>query len=358
MSGQDRGAELVSAMLERRVADAPPWLRDRIAAEASRTPQAGSPRRLDRLRAPFLVVVLMAIVAGGGYVAGLQGQVGSAAQPPASGAGASSAANAGSLGPSAQAPSDQPQETLPVSTAAVSLPVPPTAPPSLTVGALAVVTPSGDGLRVRTQPGVTDNSTRLQPLLPSGTRMLILRGPVTLDNHDWYEVSIDGTPSFGWVASAGGSTAWLAPAAPRCSGSRAPAEAWTVPAIDLVACYGAQPYAVEAIGTAAGQDTFCAGATGGRGCTPDPRWLLQPQTVTVRSDAAGGTTTLAVAVPESLTSLLATSSPSLPLGIMIALDHPAAQACRVVDKAGLDLIARDAAVATCRLTFVVVAVTN
>ena len=50
--------------------------------------------------------------------------------------------------------------------------------PALTVGSLAVVTLEGNRLRVRTEPSTADDRTKLEPLLPAGTRMLIVGGPV------------------------------------------------------------------------------------------------------------------------------------------------------------------------------------
>lgn len=352
MSGQqDRGSDLVRAMLDRRASPTPAGLRDRVSADVGRTPQTAGGRRLERFRVPLLVAALLAVVASGGYMAGQQGLA--AATAAASGPSQSLIASASTTA------SGHPAQTGTAPTVpAGTLPVAPTAPPSLTIGALAVVTPAGDGLRVRTEAGVANNSTRLEPLLPAGTRMLILRGPLTLDNHDWYEVRVDGAPSFGWVASGGAGVAWLAPAAPGCSGRASADEAWKLPAIDLVACYGAEPFPLQAVGVYGAAPSVCSGVQDGRGCLPEPRWLLEPQTVMVRGDAAGVTASLAVAVPDSVAGLLAASSPDAPLGIMVALDHVAAQACRVVDNAGLDVITRDEAVVTCRLTFAVVAVTR
>ncbi|HEY5629228.1 MAG TPA: hypothetical protein VIR16_06930 [Candidatus Limnocylindrales bacterium] len=178
---------------------------------------------------------------------------------------------------------------------------------------------------------------------------------MTRDNHDWYQVSVDRVPGFGWVAAGGGGVPWLAPEAPMCSGSRAPAEAWTLPAIDLLACYGSQPFTVEVVGMSDGPATACAAVDDARGCVLSPRWLMEPQTVTVRGED-GATAQLTLAMPDSARPILGATSPNAPVAIMIGLDSVAAQACRVVDAAGLDVVARDDAVARCRLTFAVLAV--
>lgn len=68
----------------------------------------------------------------------------------------------------------------------------------------AVTTLADDGLRVRSQPRVGDDSQMLDPLLPIGSALLILQGPVSASGYDWYEVvplTSRELPS-GWVASA------------------------------------------------------------------------------------------------------------------------------------------------------------
>jgi hypothetical protein len=60
------------------------------------------------------------------------------------------------------------------------------------------------GLRVRSRPGNGSDSEPYEPLLPLGTQMYVLDGPVLASNHPWYEVvplSSRHLPS-GWVAGA------------------------------------------------------------------------------------------------------------------------------------------------------------
>ncbi len=78
-----------------------------------------------------------------------------------------------------------------------------------------VVTVS-DGLRVRSQPRVADDSAKYEPLLPLGTELLVLGGPVTASGYAWYDVSptsltlADGIQD-GWVAMADhDGTPWIA----------------------------------------------------------------------------------------------------------------------------------------------------
>ena len=65
-------------------------------------------------------------------------------------------------------------------------------------------------LRVRSRPGVSEDSKKLEPLLQDGDRLLVLDGPVQASGYDWYEVKPLGrlgsdseTAPFGWIAAAG-----------------------------------------------------------------------------------------------------------------------------------------------------------
>ena len=81
---------------------------------------------------------------------------------------------------------------------------------------IAVVTPAGDGLRVRSRPEVSADSKKLTPLLAAGSRMLVVNGPVPADGYDWYEVRADND-LFGWVAAGKDGEDWIAPAAANCT---------------------------------------------------------------------------------------------------------------------------------------------
>jgi serpin B len=75
-----------------------------------------------------------------------------------------------------------------------------------------------DALRVRSQPRVADDSVRYDPLLPLGTNLEVLAGPVDASGYRWYEVApigvhLQGGPGTGWVASAAKTgEPWIAPA--------------------------------------------------------------------------------------------------------------------------------------------------
>jgi hypothetical protein len=60
-----------------------------------------------------------------------------------------------------------------------------------------------DGVRVRSQPRISDDSFKEEPLLPLGSEVYVLDGPVTASGSDWYNVAqlTSRTLPSGWVAS-------------------------------------------------------------------------------------------------------------------------------------------------------------
>jgi len=80
-----------------------------------------------------------------------------------------------------------------------------------------------DDLRVRSKPGVSDDSEKLEPLLQDGMLVVVLDGPISASGYDWYLVQptiwFDSEiyPPFGWVAAAGkDGEIWLESAAVDC----------------------------------------------------------------------------------------------------------------------------------------------
>ena len=73
-----------------------------------------------------------------------------------------------------------------------------------------------DHVRVRSLPRVADESKKYNPLLPLGTELLVLEGPVLDSGYTWYRVSptsftLDGGVADGWVAvSDHDGTPWVA----------------------------------------------------------------------------------------------------------------------------------------------------
>ncbi len=71
-----------------------------------------------------------------------------------------------------------------------------------------VVVTVSDRVRVRSEPRVSDDSIRYEPVLPLGTELTVLDGPVSASGYTWYKVApvsfvgLEG-PGYGWVALAG-----------------------------------------------------------------------------------------------------------------------------------------------------------
>ena len=126
--------------------------------------------------------------------------------------------------------------TLASSSASPSTSSPPSAPPATApsdespdpsaadpfLGAVVVTV--SDMLRVRSAPEVSDTSRKYEPLLPIGTALRVLGGPVTASGYVWYDVApvgftlADGI-DHGWVAMADhDGEPWLALAAEPISG--------------------------------------------------------------------------------------------------------------------------------------------
>ncbi len=86
----------------------------------------------------------------------------------------------------------------------------------------AVVVSVTDRLRVRSEPRVSDDSIMYEPVLPLGTELTVLDGPVSASGYVWYKVApvafvgLEG-PGYGWVAVAGtDGEPWIAfPVTPR-----------------------------------------------------------------------------------------------------------------------------------------------
>jgi hypothetical protein len=103
---------------------------------------------------------------------------------------------------------------------ATSSPAPTTQPPapSTQIAIDTAARTATDRLRVRSAPGVGATSVKLEPLLPTGTLLFVIDGPVTADGYDWYHaMPFDGIAPTGWVAAAAhDGTPWLAPESLTC----------------------------------------------------------------------------------------------------------------------------------------------
>ena len=81
-------------------------------------------------------------------------------------------------------------------------------------GSMAVTV--SNHVRVRSQPRVSDDSVMYEPLLPTGTELTVVEGPVRGSGYDWYRVApvsltLSGGVTDGWVAAADhDGTPWVA----------------------------------------------------------------------------------------------------------------------------------------------------
>lgn len=213
-----------------------------------------------------------------------------------------------------------------------------------------VTTLADDGLRVRSQPRVSDDSSRLGPLLPLGTQLYVVDGPVSASGYAWYDVvplSSRELPS-GWVASADrDGQPWVAasdfecPALPTDLRSLAS----LAPGVGLV-CFPRVPISVET------RVISCHCDMDGSWYTPwwfflgsgSPELLVEPGVTAVPSDPADW--------------FVLNLDPSgehpdvLPIGQVVEVtgifDHPAASSCTRTEMDGEPVSSQG-----CRLEFAV-----
>jgi hypothetical protein len=158
------------------------------------------------------------------------------------------------------------------------------------------------GLRVRSLPVVDDSSQRYEPLLASGTRLFVLRGPVLGSGYDWYEVIAPtvtqqgGGPMIGWIAvAARNGETWAVQAGLSCPRADRPVTLADVGRLSSgavadggLSCFGARTITT----TAAFVQVGCAGA--------DPRstdvvsWLASPARMTLLLTDGSATVTARV----------------------------------------------------------------
>jgi hypothetical protein len=274
------------------------------------------------------------------------------------------AANRGSAGvdpPASPSPARTPSAVA--SGEAVEPPTPSPALPAdeeLHVGSLAMVTLDGDNLRVRSAPGVGDASKRFKPLLPAGTRLFVVGGPVESDGHTWWEVQTDSelVDLFGWVAAAGDAKTWVTPTTPRCYGTPDADAVTGLTPVDFLACHGNAEVRIQAEAAVLWDVREAKGDCGWvrkrDGCDIDAAWLLLAATRIRVQTGDGGQSNLVVAMPPDLAAALAGLPRHQSLTLTVSMDSPEAQTCGARDaETGATLVPRDQAVTRCRLQFVV-----
>jgi hypothetical protein len=192
-----------------------------------------------------------------------------------------------------------------------------------------VVTTLADaGLRVRSDPRISDDSIKYEPLLPLGTELYVLNGPVSASGYAWYDVVPLGSRALpsGWVASAGrGGEPWIGATAFDCPSVPTDFRALAaLPAGVGLACFPRVPITVDA------RVISCACDIDGDWFAPswfelnnNPNLLVEPRVTSVppdMSDWFGLNLDPAAEQPHTL-----------PVGHVVTVtgmfDHPAAAAC-------------------------------
>jgi hypothetical protein len=213
-----------------------------------------------------------------------------------------------------------------------------------------VTTLASDGLRVRSEPRVSDDSLKLEPLLPLGSQLYVLEGPVSASGYAWYEVvplSSRTLPS-GWVASADREgEPWIAAGAFECP--PVPTEFRSLAALPRgvgLACFPRVPITVEA------RLISCNCDADGSWYTPDwfflgsgsPDLLVEPGVTTVPPDSGDWFALNLDPTGEH--------PDVLPIGQIIEVtgifDHPAASSCTRTEMDGEPVSSQG-----CRLEFAV-----
>jgi hypothetical protein len=191
-----------------------------------------------------------------------------------------------------------------------------------------VTTTATDGLRVRSQPRISDDSFKEEPLLPIGTDVYVLDGPVSASGYEWYDIAplTSRVLPSGWVASASrDGEPWIETGAFDCP--PAPTSMRSLAALPDgvgVACFAKVPITVRA------RTISCMCDIDGGWYTPewfhlnnDPDLLVEPGATSVPTDLAdwfGLNLDPAGQHP-----------PEIPVGKVIDVtgifDHPAAAGC-------------------------------
>jgi hypothetical protein len=352
MTMPDRTDELVRAMLERRAGGpVPAWLPGTVMQQAVTAGRArggtrglaSMSRGVGRHRALVAVVVLLVGVSVGAALGvGFLELTGAPAPTQPAAVIIPTAAPSPTTGPSA------PPATPAASPAASPPPTPRRVPDSLGPDTMAVVTEEGNRLRVRTAPGVGGDSRMLNPLLGTGSRMLVISGPVAADGYDWYEVRTEkgAGPPYGWVASGKGGKAWIAPTAPVCPDPGDDPAMVALDPIEFLLCNGDRAIALHGTSLGGSEDLGCPWTEERSDCRMLPTWMRASSWLEVGEDG------VYVAIPPDLLAEVDRIPLGASLTATVAADAPEAESCRIVDATDRDVVERSRAVIECRLTLV------
>lgn len=216
-------------------------------------------------------------------------------------------------------------------------------------------------LRIRSQPRVADDSTKYEPLLGVGARLMILDGPVSANDYDWYQVAAwdpahpDQVFPSGWVSRGDhDGTPWVSPTANVC-----PTDTITINDVvglapaERVACFGDREIRLHA---------YIAGSNETYECTADPGCIVEgPGWLTELGGLAGEVDAGSKDTPRG--PLLAiepgseASKQGLPAGSVVDLigsfDDPAARDCHALSGSASVPTTDAAARLQCRSRFAV-----
>jgi hypothetical protein len=244
-------------------------------------------------------------------------------------------------------------------------------PPPTTARPGDVVATLVPNVRVRSKPRVTDDSFKYDPLLPSGTKLYVLDGPVAGSGYDWYWVAplTSNELPLGWVAAAGrDGEAWLGASDFDCP--TVPSDLRSVLALPRAvgpACFPRVPITFKARLF----DCNCDATPGSDRISPN--WLFSfagPLMVDPSAVRPGSTDDSSYSRPDLLLDPEAQAPDPLPVGTYVSeddwtippvveitgmFDHPASETCTwdSQDPVPAERLPLDPPVSLCRLEFAV-----
>ena len=137
-----------------------------------------------------------------------------------------------------------------------------------------VVVTVADRVRVRSEPRVSADSIKYEPVLPMRTELIVLDGPVSASGYTWYQVApvsfagLDG-PGYGWVAWAStDGEQWIATCPPRPDATTLRSMYSGLP------CYGDREITFAA--RLALDGSLCWPDVYDDGDAPPSRWVIEP----------------------------------------------------------------------------------
>ena len=230
-----------------------------------------------------------------------------------------------------------------------------------------------DDLRVRSKPGVSEDSQKLEPLLQSGQLLVVVDGPTSASGYEWYQVqpvtqhdTDTPTPPFGWVAAASkDGEPWIEPKTVTCPA--APTDPYGLTNLKAegtmhygITCFSGQEMTIEA---RLGIPEIMCGA--------EPLWLVEP--AWLDTCISSGYTLVPLEIAEAY------YTPAFAPGVDLSIagraeddfedwpiveargmfDHPAALTCRNVSSYNPDVYPepdRALTILGCRSQFVVTSI--